>query len=300
MNKADFHLIDHEIKNLNQKNGVVLLSSFDAWERYVWTRKLFTKKPQLGYFFWVKESPKVALSSCISLASYGARQKLTNLVVIESGVKVEIKAVCNALTKTLAGIHIDDSKVVVKEKGFLKILHQHSWGRKDIVSAKIDFFVRKGASLNYVYKNLASPKRLKMGNRIYLKEKAKADSQVIIEAEKSKIEIDEALLLKEKNCSGSLALRLVGREKTNIEAVSKITAQGAGRGHLDCQGLLVDKKSKMSLTPKLINKNSQALITHEASIGRIEKGKLEYLQSRGLNEERAIDLLVKGFLDKEN
>ena len=298
MSKIDFHLVDQKIKNISQTPGVVLLSSPEAWKKYPWTRKFFTKRPQLGYFLWAKKSPRVCLSSCISLASCGLKQELTNLIVVEPGVKARIMAACNALTKTLGGIHIGKSKVVVKEKGFLEIIHQHSWGGKDIVSAKIDFFVKKGASLNYVYKNLSTPKRLEMRSRIYLKERAKADSQIIIEAEESKIGIDETLLLKNQDAGGSLALRLVGKRKADIKAVSKIVAQDAGRGHLDCQGLLVDKKAKISLTPKLINKNHQALITHEASIGRIEKEKLEYLQSRGLSEEKAINLLVKGFLNK--
>ena len=261
MSKIDFHLIDKSIKNISLTPGVVLLSSDSAWDKYFWTRKLFTQKPKLGYFLWVKKSQKIPLSSCISLASCGVKQELTNLVVIEAGVKVEIRAVCNALSKVLKGTHLGRSKVLVKEKGCLKILHQHSWGKEDVVIPKIDFFIEKEGILSYVYKNLESPKKLKMKNRIYLEEKAKADSQVIIKAEKSKIEIDESLRLDNKDAKGSLTLRLVGRGKSDIKAASKITAHGAGRGHLDCQGLLVDKKAKISLAPKLINNATMSVFS---------------------------------------
>jgi len=298
--KPDFHLVDYQVKNISQTPGVVLLSSPNAWGKYQWAREYFEQKPQLGYFIWVKKSQKNSLFSCISLETAGVKQRVSNLIVIDPKVRVELQSVCNALSPGLSAIHQGRSKVVMKDSSFLKIFHQHTWGRGDTVSAQIDFLLDKQASLNYVYKNLSSPKKLTVENGVYLRGDAKADSQIIMEAKKSKIEINEALFLKGKNSGGSLVLRLVGREGADVKATSKIVAQSAGRGHLDCQGLLVDNKTKISLVPQLINKNKQALITHEASIGRIEKEKLDYLQSRGLNEEKAIDLLVKGFLGKEN
>jgi len=64
---------------------------------------------------------------------------------------------------------------------------------------------------------------------------------------------------------------------------------------LDCQGLLVDKDSKISLTPELICQNKLAQITHEAAIGKISEEELSYLRMRGLSEEEAINLIVSGF-----
>ena len=36
--KPDFHLVDHQVKNISQTPGAVLLSSPNAWEKYQWTR----------------------------------------------------------------------------------------------------------------------------------------------------------------------------------------------------------------------------------------------------------------------
>jgi Fe-S cluster assembly scaffold protein SufB len=297
INKPDFFLVDHKIKNINQQKGTVLIPSILAWQKYPWTREFFEQKPKLGYFLWVKKSPKTALSSCISLESFGVKQELTNLIIIEPKVKAEIQSICNTLSKKLFGTHIGKSKVIIKKNGFLKIFHQHIWGRKNTVLPQIKFFLEEKASLNYIYKNLASPKKLMMKNKIFLEKKAKADSLIVIEAKNSQIEIDEALWLKKKGSCGNLVLKLVGRSEVDIKAISKIIASGAGRGHLDCQGLLVDRKAKINLIPQLDNQNNQALITHEASIGKIEGKKLEYLQSRGISEKKAIDLIIRGFLE---
>ena len=69
-----------------------------------------------------------------------------------------------------------------------------------------------------------------------------------------------------------------------------------GRGHLDCQGLVVGEKAMIRLVPSLVVKNKNALLTHEASIGKISEDELNYLRSRGLNKSEAIDLIVSGFL----
>jgi hypothetical protein len=45
-----------------------------------------------------------------------------------------------------------------------------------------------------------------------------------------------------------------------------------------------------------LRKQNKALITHEASIGRVSEEELNYLRSRGLTEKEAIDLIVRGFL----
>ena len=41
----------------------------------------------------------------------------------------------------------------------------------------------------------------------------------------------------------------------------------------------------------------EAKMSHEASIGRISPGEIAYFQSKGFNEEEAISMIVRGFLD---
>ena len=51
--------------------------------------------------------------------------------------------------------------------------------------------------------------------------------------------------------------------------------------------------AKAASTPKISVENPLARVTHEAAIGRINK-KLETLMGRGLIEEEAVDIIVKG------
>ncbi|MCB9025694.1 MAG: Fe-S cluster assembly protein SufB [Bdellovibrionaceae bacterium] len=72
------------------------------------------------------------------------------------------------------------------------------------------------------------------------------------------------------------------------------SAQGA-RNYSQCDSMLVGDKSKAMTFPSIEIKNPSAILEHEASTSRISQDQLFYLQSRGVDLEQAISLLVQGF-----
>ena len=107
----------------------------------------------------------------------------------------------------------------------------------------------------------------------------------------------ESTFLNEEKSNSISRLRMIADKNSRISVHSKMVANAAGKGHLDCMGLLLDGKSTINAVPELLNKN--ATLTHEASVGKISEEVLNYLRSRGLREEEAIDLIVAGFLSGE-
>ena len=47
-----------------------------------------------------------------------------------------------------------------------------------------------------------------------------------------------------------------------------------------------------------VSENNTSNINHEATVAKISKDKLFYLMSRGINEERAKELIIMGFIDR--
>jgi Fe-S cluster assembly scaffold protein SufB len=289
--------VNNKVKEFFSPKGTVVLPSYQAWERFDWTRKLFGKKPKEGYFVWIKEQPKIPLTTCVSIASPRTSQSLLNLLVIEKNIKAKANVVCNALKGNLCGSHRAEGKLILKEGASLDYIHNHQWGSEDFVSPNYQFILEKNSRLKYDYRNLFPPKTLELKTAIFNKESSSSSLNFVINGVNSKVKLEEKILLEGKDSQGILRLRLVGKENSQISARSTILAKASGKGHLDCQGLLVDDKSKISLVPELICQNRQAQITHEASIGRISEEELVYLRMRGLRESEAIDLIVNGFLD---
>jgi len=186
-------------------------------------------------------------------------------VVIEKNVKVKIQSICSASKKNLQGKHIGYSKIILKENSELKLKHFHSWGKRDWVESSLEFFLGKGAKLSHTYKCLEIPMKLKTENNTYLKE----------------------------NSSSNLIITILAKNG------GQMVANDAGTGHVDCMGLLLSENSSVQAIPELINRNKDASLTHEASVGKISEETLNYLRSRGLTENEAINLIVTGFLGEE-
>ena len=65
-----------------------------------------------------------------------------------------------------------------------------------------------------------------------------------------------------------------------------------------CDTILIDDESRSDTIPINIVENNLSNINHEATVSKISKEKLFYLMSRGINEEKAKELLIMGFIDR--
>ncbi len=306
---VNFWQVDHKIKSIFEAKGIIILPSWEAWRRYNWVRFYFKRKPKEGYFIWVRKQVEFPLLTCITIASPKVSQDLTNLLVIEKNIKTKANVVCNAQKNNLCASHKAQGKLILKDGALLEYNHFHKWGKKDFVSPDYEFILGENSHLLYTYKNLFPPQNLELKTTIYSGKNSSSNLNLMINGLNSKIRIKDTLFLEREKAQGIIRLRLVGRENSQIEACSSIVATTSSKGHLDCQGLLVDpegvasrrpyragKNSVITLVPELICKHPKAQITHEASIGRISQEQLDYLRMRGLTEKEAINLIVAGFL----
>lgn len=67
------------------------------------------------------------------------------------------------------------------------------------------------------------------------------------------------------------------------------------RNYSQCDSMLVGDRCSAHTFPSIEVKNKTATIEHEATTSRISEDQLFYLQSRGLDQEKAISMLVNGF-----
>ena len=62
--------------------------------------------------------------------------------------------------------------------------------------------------------------------------------------------------------------------------------------------LFLKKKKKSDTFPKNIVGNKTSSLTHEATVSKISEENLFYMMSRGISRERAMDLIILGFIEK--
>ena len=64
------------------------------------------------------------------------------------------------------------------------------------------------------------------------------------------------------------------------------------------KNLLLSDESKISTVPILEIYNDDTECSHSATSGSLDKEKLFYLKTRGINENDAKDFLIKSFIDE--
>jgi len=95
---------------------------------------------------------------------------------------------------------------------------------------------------------------------------------------------------------GVLTSKIAVRQNARAEIFNKLTAHGAlARGHVDCKEIVKDN-AFATATPIVEVRHPQAHITHEAAIGSVDSKQLQTLMSRGLSEDDATELIIRGLL----
>ena len=111
--------------------------------------------------------------------------------------------------------------------------------------------------------------------------------------------------------AGAKMIHLAPNTKSNI--VSKSIAEKGGianyrgktkisknainsKASIKCDTILLDDISHSDTFPTNIVGNNSSILEHEATISKVSAEKLFYLESKGLSEDRAKELLIMGFI----
>ena len=111
-----------------------------------------------------------------------------------------------------------------------------------------------------------------------------------------KIKIIEKVSLNGENARSVIKSRLAITD--NAESEFRGITEGhapRARGHVDCMEV-IQGNAKAEAVPIVRVDNPLAKVTHEAAIGCVDKKEVETLMARGLEEDEAIDIIVKGML----
>jgi len=113
-----------------------------------------------------------------------------------------------------------------------------------------------------------------------------------------KIKIKEVIHLNGPASKGIAKSRIVNTEESSSEVLGEVVGNAPySRGHIDCTEIVEGLKATASAVPLVKVTHPLAKVTHEASIGSVDKQQMETLMARGLTENEAIDVIVKGLLN---
>ncbi len=196
--------------------------------------------------------------------------------------------------------HIMDAKIKVGKNAryFYTERHIHSEEGGIKVRPKARILLEEGARLKTIFELLSG----RVGSididyeTTCLKDSVMEMTAKIDGRADDVIKIKEAGNLEGVNSRGVLISKVAVRDRAKAEIYNKLVANAEyARGHVDCKEI-IQGDGQASAIPIVEVNNPRAQVTHEASIGSVDSKQLQTLMSRGLPEDKAVELIIEGLL----
>ena len=110
------------------------------------------------------------------------------------------------------------------------------------------------------------------------------------------IKVDEVVRLNGDGARGLTKTRAAVRDQATSEIHTTAEGNAPGAvGHMDCTEIVRGRAMARNV-PVVVVRDDRARVTHEAAIGSVSQKELETLMARGLEEEDAVDIIIRGML----
>ncbi len=110
------------------------------------------------------------------------------------------------------------------------------------------------------------------------------------------VEVKEVAYLNGRSSRANLKTTVIAFDNARANVVNEAYGLGEyAKGHVECHEI-VKGNADVQTVPLLRVRNDKAELTHEASIGRINEAQLMQLMAKGLTEDEAAGLIIRGLL----
>jgi hypothetical protein len=127
---------------------------------------------------------------------------------------------------------------------------------------------------------------------------AKTTFQTIVYGKgSSNLDMGSRVILSGENSAADMISRVIVVDDAKVISRGHlIGAESNVKGHLECRGLILSNDGHILAVPELEAEKTDLELSHEAAVGKIAEDQIQYLMSRGLSEDEASSLIIKGFL----
>ncbi len=250
-----------------------------------------------GYFIRVKEGHTIDLpiQTAFVITDDGLKQLLHNVIVLEKNARLNILSGC--LASAYRDMHVSVTEFYLDEGSYLTYTMIHNWARDTEVYPRTAAMLKKNATFISNYISLTRAKMIQSSPVAYLDENAIARFYSILYAkDDSKFDIGGIAKMNGEGSRSEIISRVISQDS---DVVSRGLIEGNAnhsKGHMECSGLLLGS-GIIHTIPELKSSVENVDLSHEAAIGKLAEDELYYLMARGIVEDEAKSLLIRGFLD---
>ena len=237
----------------------------------------------------------------VVLTESGLHDKVYNTFIVGENADATIIAGCGIHNESHAvsqhdGIH----EIIVKAGAKLRYLEKHygegSEMGKRVLNPTTVITIEAGASAELEMIQIKGVDDTIRTTAAHVHEKGnlKIIERLLTQADQ-KAESDIKIYLEGNGGTAQVLSRAVAQGTSYQVFRAVLIGQAASVGHVECDAILMDNARIRSI-PEIQAENADAVLTHEAAIGKIAGEQLIKLMSLGLTEKEAIDTILEGFL----
>ncbi|MDD1767192.1 MAG: SufD family Fe-S cluster assembly protein [Methanomassiliicoccales archaeon] len=314
---GSFLLMDNTVVHESRKGKEVeLLSTQQALAKYGWVKDYYWKavSPEAdkytaatflenadGYFIRAPEGEnvKMPVQTCLMIGSKNVAQTVHNIVIVEKGAELEVVTGCAARPGVEKALHMGISEFYIEDGGKLTFTMIHNWAEQIGVRPRTVVNVGKGGTYVNNYVCLKPVRTIQMYPTANLQgEGAVARFNTIAIAHPgAEIDIGSRVVLSAPKSRAEILSRTITTGGKSIARGRLVGTAPGIKAHLECKGLILKEQGVQLAIPELEATVPDVEMTHEAAVGKIAQDQVEYIMSRGLTQEEAVGMIVRGFLE---
>jgi Fe-S cluster assembly protein SufB len=223
------------------------------------------------------------------------------LIIVDEGAYVHYVEGCTAPIYSSDSLHSAVVEIIVKKGARCRYTTIQNWSNNvyNLVTKRAT--CEAGATMEWVDGNIGSKVTMKYPAVYLMGEHAKGETLSVAFAGEGQHQDAGAKMV---HCA----------PHTSSSIISKSVARGGGRtsyrGLLEvqdgahhsastvkCDALLVDTVSRSDTYPYVDVREDDVTLGHEATVSKVSEDQLFYLMSRGLDEDEAMAMIVRGFIE---
>ncbi|MCI5837435.1 MAG: Fe-S cluster assembly protein SufB [Veillonellaceae bacterium] len=315
----DSEVVYHNIREELVKQGVVYIDFESAVQEYeeVIRKYFMTLVPPTdhkfaalhgavwsgGSFVYVPAGVQVdiPLQSYFRLNAPGAGQFEHTLIIIEEGASCHFIEGCSAPRYNVANLHAGCVELFVADNASLRYSTIENWSKNMYNLNTKRAVVGRNARMEWVSGSFGSCVSMLYPMTILRGDHSVCEfTGITFAGEGQTLDTGSKVIHLGKGTTSNINSKSISKSggAAIYRGLLRIGPQATGaKSTVSCESLMMDSESRSDTIPDIIIENDDIDLGHEAKIGRISDESIFYLMSRGLSEEEAKGMLVRGFAE---
>jgi Fe-S cluster assembly protein SufB len=223
------------------------------------------------------------------------------LIIVDEDAYVHYVEGCTAPIYSSDSLHSAVVEIIVKKGGRCRYTTIQNWSNNVYNLVTKRALAHEGATMEWVDGNIGSKVTMKYPAVWMVGEHAKGEVlSIAFSGEGQHQDAGAKMVHAAPNTSSTIISKSVARGggRTSYRGLVQVN-EGAhhARSTVKCDALLVDGISRSDTYPYVDVREDDVSMGHEATVSKVSEEQLFYLMSRGLTEDEAMAMIVRGFVE---